>query len=458
MKFVTPEQFGIDTLADIYRKSTFKNSDYSLGIKLMWKNLRSTFAVANGCLVALCRDRGVLAFDYPLPFLDGADEEKTLSEMAEYCAYECIPFRIHGVPKDRIDKILSLFSTVEISTRRDDADYIYDISEMMAFSGKKFSGQRNHVKKFLSLYPTAKFEVFSACDKPRIKEFFRAFGGGRTTKGAKTEQKFAVAMTKFVGSKYFLSGGYVLDGKILSFSLLEVCGETLIDHIEKALPGYEGIYPATVQALTNAFGVGVKYFNREDDAGSKGLRISKLQYHPSEILYKYDVFIKTPLNALKKCPVLEGEVLLDAITEADKSDYFRLCTDEKRNEFWGYEVPEKSPTPDYFYLDQKTDFKRRTALNLAIRKGGKFVGEVILYGFDFSLSAEIGVRILPEYDGQKLGRTALNMLADYALYSLGFSFVRAKCYKENLPSKACLSSFMQSYGEDGKFYYFRKFV
>ena len=77
------------------------------------------------------------------------------------------------------------------------------------------------------------------------------------------------------GSPHFLVGGMELDGRLLSVAMAERCGDTLQIHIEKALYGYEGVYPATVQAFAQEFAVdGVRWLNREDDAGDKGLRTS----------------------------------------------------------------------------------------------------------------------------------------------------------------------------------------
>ena len=100
----------------------------------------------------------------------------------------------------------------------------------------------------------------------------------------------------------------------------------------------------------------------------------------------------------------------------------------------------------------------RMAMNFAIRQGGKFVGEAILYNFDFRGGAEIGVRILPEADGQGIGRYAFGLVANYAIYTLELIQINGKCLKENIASAKMLSSVMQKIGEDEKYYYYRRIV
>ena len=66
--------------------------------------------------------------------------------------------------------------------------------------------------------------------------------------------------------------------------MAERCGDTLQIHIEKALYGYEGVYPATVQAFAQEFAVdGVRWLNREDDAGDKGPAHLEAQYLPDHL-------------------------------------------------------------------------------------------------------------------------------------------------------------------------------
>lgn len=91
-------------------------------------------------------------------------------------------------------------------------------------------------------------------------------------------------------------------------------------------------------------------------------------------------------------------------------------------------------------------------------KTANFLGEVIIYNFDFKGGAEIGVRILPEADGQGLGRYAFSLAANYAIYTLELTQINGKCLKENIASEKMLSSVMQKIGEDDVYYYYRKIV
>ena len=130
-----------------------------------------------------------------------------------------------------------------------------------------------------------------------------------------------------------------LDGRLLSVAMAERCGDTLQIHIEKALYGYEGVYPATVQAFAQEFAVdGVRWLNREDDAGDKGLRTSKLQYLPDHLGAKLRFDVLNELVNITEIPTLTtARLTLDALTDADKTAYAALCLDDDRNRWWGYD-------------------------------------------------------------------------------------------------------------------------
>ena len=85
----------------------------------------------------------------------------------------------------------------------------------------------------------------------------------------------------------------MLDGEVLGFTMGEVIGNVMLDHIEKSL---HNDYSGVNEVLCRDFAASivakhpqVEYINREDDAGDEGLRQSKLSYDPVMILKKYDV-------------------------------------------------------------------------------------------------------------------------------------------------------------------------
>ena len=252
------------------------------------------------------------------------------------------------------------------------------------------------------------------------------------------------------------------DGKLISLSLGERCGETLIIHIEKALTAYDGVYPATVRAFAELYGGGARYVNREDDAGDKGLRTSKLQYLPQRMGTKLSLTAKTELSALGEIPTIKTQRLtLDALREEDKQAYGALCRDDERNRWWGYDYRKDlvgEPTGDYFLQVARCDFENRAAVNFALRLDGKFIGEAVLYRFNCRGSAELGCRIVPEAAHNGYGTEAFTAIANWALYELRLARVFAKCCRENTASYRMLSSCMQQFREDGTFFYFEKRV
>ena len=108
-----------------------------------------------------------------------------------------------------------------------------------------------------------------------------------------TELALSKKMMSMPDKPWILRGGMFDGDKLIALSFCEKCGETLIIHIEKALYSYTGVYPAMVQAEVEAFGDRCTWVNREDDAGDRGLRTSKLQYRTIPT-------VAFPINYLQK--------------------------------------------------------------------------------------------------------------------------------------------------------------
>ena len=449
-------RFGVERVASYYAACDYMICEYSLGIKLMWESVyRYAFAESNGCLI--CRDEynGVVYFDFPVTG-EGGDLDAALCAIERYCLVTDTPLRFTTVPARYLGMISARYDGVWIQNTYQYRDYVYHTDEISRFEGKKYAGQRNHIRRFQKNYPDAVFRRLTHDDLPAIERFAARFSltVRHMDSDARTERESAFRILREQAYDHFCIGCMEYRGEIIGIALGERCGDTLVEHVEKALSGeFEGVYPALFQAFVRNFGGDCSYVNREDDAGERGLRTSKMQYHPCETVTKYDISVQNVLHFLEEIPLIQTERLtLDAIRPTDADDYGKLCLDDERNRYWGYDYREDLgsdlPDGDYFCRVAAEDFAARYAVNFAVRLDGRLIGEVIVYHFDCRGGAEIGVRISPEHAGRGYGREAFAAISDWALYRLGVTRLIAQCFRENCASANMLASLMRKTHED----------
>ena len=294
LTFERAEKFGLERIAAYYRSCNFNICEYSLGIKLMCASLyRYRFAEVAGCLI--CRDEyeGIVYFDYPVVGEGGVLEEALLA-IETYCVEQDIPLRYTTLPPSALGFLTARYDGVRLRKTYECRDYCYCTEDVMEFAGKKYAGQRNHIRRFYRQYPNAVFRKMTADDIPALEKFADRFDATFQKRGedAVNEREKAFAMLRMDRDDLFRIGCMELDGEIIGVALGERCGDVLFEHVEKALASeYEGIYPALFQAFVATFGRDCTYVNREDDSGDEGLRKSKLSYHPAFIAEKYTVTV-----------------------------------------------------------------------------------------------------------------------------------------------------------------------
>lgn len=170
----------------------------------------------------------------------------------------------------------------------------------------------------------------------------------------------------------------------------------------------------------------------------------------------FSVGVNSECALLEGVPCISGEgVTLDAIRAQDAETYARLCSDRALNRYWGYDAAADNPDGDAdFYMEvARREFDTGAAITLAIRSGTAFVGEAVVYGFDLSGGAEIGVRILPEHQGTGIGSRACNALIQLCR-EIGLRTVRARVMAENRPSVRMTDRLLpRTHEADGVIYY-----
>ena len=454
-------------LRKYYQNSTYRLCEYSVGVKIMWRDqLHPTFAETAGCLVMRNCIDGRYQFDYPVPGTEG-DVEAALTAIENWCTETGNRLVLSVVPEEKAAFLMQRYPRFRYANERTWKDYLYRAEDLKRFAGRHYSGQRNHINKFRKEYPQAQYVTLCSEDKPLIERFWTDYEAEfrKDSAGAKRELILAKELFALLDSGCFCAGGLTVDGRLVALSLGEICGKTLVLHIEKALYSYTGVYPAMVQSFvteTMERYPEIQWVNREDDAGDKGLRTSKLQYLPAELGSKPCFVVESELDRLQQQPSIKTERLtLDGLREWDKQAYNALCLDDERNRWWGYDYRrdlQGELTEDYFLKVVREDFAAHRAVNFAVRLHGTCIGEAVLYAPDWRGGAELGCRIAPQYAGNGYGTEAFAAVAEWALYRLGLFRVVAKCYKENDASYKMLSSCMRRSGEDDTFYYFEKRV
>ena len=452
-------------LRPYYETCDYRLCEYSLGVKLMWRgHLHPWFAETAGCLIIRNCIEGEYVFDYPILGPEG-DAEAALTAIEQYCGEKELPLVLSVVPEEKTAQLVLRYPRVSVSSERPWKDYLYHTEDLAQFAGRRYSGQRNHINKFHRDYPDAEFVPLTDPQDPRLAVFWSDYEKEFHKPGPLAKEELALAQELFalLDTGWFCAGGMLAEGRLVAVSLAERCGDTLVNHIEKALYSHAGPYPAIVQAFAAHFGEGCTWVNREDDARDKGLRTSKLQYLPSALGGKVRLQVGTELDVLRRIPTLKTDRLtLTPLRPSDRDAYNALCLDDDRNRLWGYDYRDDlngAPlTEDYFLSVAKTDFAARRAVNFAVRLKGQFIGEVVLFHPDFRGGFEQGCRIAPAYAGHGYGTEAFAAAADWALYHLGLARVVAKCFKGNAPSQQMLSASMRPSGEDETYCYFEKTV
>ena len=289
------ELSDLPKLREFFGYSGSRICDTTPGTVFMWRDMYKTeWAIYDGSLYFKVDYPG-LGATFTLPLGGGRPEH--YRQIAEYCCRRNMPIAFYPVPKDELDRLQQAFPNSAAIPNRDTFDYLYRAEDLMYFRGKKLSGQRNHVNKFLKTYGNWAFRVITHEDLPAVGAFLDRYAAGRDKAAASFHED--IAKTREVLANYdtygMLGDMLLVEDQIVGFSLGEVIGDTLFTHIEKADRDYQGCYQMLVAQFAQQFAGGeVQFINREDDAGDLGLRTSKLSYHPVTLLEKYTVTVDEP--------------------------------------------------------------------------------------------------------------------------------------------------------------------
>lgn len=283
--FRTPELSDRAWVEPLLAQSGFRGCLYTFGNNYVWKDVYN---------VKICRWNDFYALqnsdhsDTPR-FLYPAGEgniELFIKALRGYCAELKIPLKM-SANKECTEKLLAIYPEITVHADRDGFDYVYNTSDLAELRGRKYHSKRNHLNRFYE--NDWSFEVINTDNIQFCREVLGQWLNADNDDEEKLTEAEVVRKSLADYSALGYRGGVLFaDGKPQAFTFGErSSNDTFVVHVEKALLDFQGAYTAVncefAKTLVNEY----SYINREEDAGSEGLRRAKLSYHPAFLEEKY---------------------------------------------------------------------------------------------------------------------------------------------------------------------------
>lgn len=283
--------FKIIELDDAEKIKPFTVSSDELTCEISFVNLLIWQPLYNNCY---CIEDGILFLKsyseyietYSLPF---GDVKTGFEKIVEHSGNR-YPV-IWAQAGKRFDEFKNLYGKYyDIIESRNEFDYIYNSSDLINLSGKKYHSKRNHISAFSKQF-CWHYEDITSQNIPLIKQCAESWynqNSNRMDEELKTEKRGLDIMLDNM-EKLDIKGGAVMVGnKAIAFTLGSPINDSIYNiHIEKAVEGFDTAYTVINHEFAARNLSSYKYVNREDDLGLEGLRKSKMSYKPEILLPKY---------------------------------------------------------------------------------------------------------------------------------------------------------------------------
>jgi len=203
--------------------------------------------------------------------------------------------KIVRVPEAVVGQIDWKLTGMKAALDRGQCDYVYLAQDLIELKGRKYHRKRNHIKQFQEKY-SFQYTPLTPEWIPQCLQLQTEWCDLRhceASPGLLNESSaIKEAFTHFeeLGVK---GGAILINGKVEGFTLGDPLNlESVVIHIEKANPAYEGLYPTINQAFLEHQWSGFTYVNREQDLGEEGLRKAKESYFPHHLVNKYNIALE----------------------------------------------------------------------------------------------------------------------------------------------------------------------
>jgi hypothetical protein len=226
------------------------------------------------------------------PPIGEGDVIECYQNLLQYLRGKGIPPKIVRVPEAVVAEIDWKISGMKAELDRNQSDYVYLTQDLTELKGRKYHRKRNHIKQFQEKY-SYQYIPLTPEWIPQCLQLETEWCDLRQCEASPglLNESLAIKEAFTHYEELGVKGGAILiNAKVEAFTLGDPLNpETVVIHIEKANPAYEGLYPTIHQAFLENQWSGTTYVNREQDLGEEGLRKAKESYFPHHMVNKYTV-------------------------------------------------------------------------------------------------------------------------------------------------------------------------
>ena len=296
INFKILEKIDKPTFDKFYQADYYENAYACFTGLYMWRELGNTQWAIEDDILYLCAEwHGKFSAFQPL-----CKREKIpaaiskIIKMFRDCGQNEV--RFVGLEKFFIEELAKFpDANFEISSDRNNSDYVYLAQDLINLSGRKFHGKKNHLNQFYKDYPSAEYlpitcEIIPQC-REVLKNWYEMHEDPDDIFVGQENKAIQEILDNFDDFK--LKGGAIyLGGKIVAFTFGEqLNSDTAVIHVEQADPTIRGAYTAINQNFVAHEWANMTYINREEDMGLEGLRQAKESYRPVKLIEKFSAKI-----------------------------------------------------------------------------------------------------------------------------------------------------------------------
>ncbi|NLG57400.1 MAG: DUF2156 domain-containing protein [Clostridiales bacterium] len=275
-------------MTDLLKKGHRGALEYNFTSNFIWREVYKLEAARLGDQLLVMSDKDNPSFIFPSGLSDPSEAVRAL---ARYTKDRGKPLLFNTVLAQDQERLETLFpGQFSFEPDRNDYDYVYETKSLISLRGRKLSGKRNHINRFMMAERDWSYEPLTPenLDEAHQMSLEWCRDAGCMEDQGLFDESCAVEQAFLHYEALGLTGGLLRTGnKAIAYTMGEPLNEdTFLVHVEKAFNDIEGAYQMINQQFAQHAFEGYLYANREDDAGDEGLRRAKLSYDPKFLVEK----------------------------------------------------------------------------------------------------------------------------------------------------------------------------